>query len=135
MFLSAFVAATLFPGASEALLGGLLVAGRGEPGLLIAAATIGNVTGAVVNWVCGRFLARFRDRKWFPVSPRRYDQAVGWFEKFGLWSLLFAWVPVVGDPLTVIAGALRVRLAPFVLLVTVGKLARYLVVAAVALSW
>jgi len=135
LFLSAFLAATLLPGSSEALLGGLLIAGRAEPGLLIAVATVGNVAGSLVNWVCGRYLVRFRGRKWFPVSPRRYDQAVGWFEKYGLWSLLFAWAPLVGDPLTVIAGALRVRLLPFIVLVTLGKLARYLFVAAIVLSW
>lgn len=135
LFLSAFLAATLLPGSSEALLSGLLIAERAEAGPLIAVATIGNVAGSLVNWVCGRYLVRFRDRKWFPVSSRRYDQAVGWFEKYGLWSLLFAWAPVVGDPLTVIAGALRVRLLPFIVLVSLGKLARYLFVAAIVLSW
>ena len=135
LFLSAFLAATLLPGSSEALLTGLLIAERGAPLGLLLAATSGNALGSLVNWVCGRFLAAFRDRAWFPVSPRRYDQAQGWFERYGIWSLLFAWVPVVGDPLTVIAGALRVGLLPFLLLVTLGKLARYLLVAALTLSW
>ncbi len=134
LFLSAFLSATLLPGSSEALLTGLVVAGRGAPWLLLAAAVTGNVLGSLVNWVCGRFLAAFRDRKWFPVSPRRYAQAAGWFQRYGVWSLLFAWAPVVGDPLTVIAGALRVGLLPFLLLVTVGKLVRYLFVLWVALS-
>ncbi len=135
LFLSAFLSATLLPGSSEALLSGLLVTGRGAPWLLLAAAVTGNVLGSLVNWVCGRFLAAFRDRRWFPVSPRRYEQAAGWFERYGVWSLLFAWAPVVGDPLTVIAGALRVGLLPFLLLVTIGKLARYLFILWVALSW
>ena len=130
LFLSAFLSATLLPGSSEALLSGLLVTGRGAPWLLLAAAVTGNVLGSLVNWVCGRFLAAFRDRRWFPVSPRRYEQA-----RYGVWSLLFAWAPVVGDPLTVIAGALRVGLLPFLLLVTIGKLARYLFILWVALSW
>jgi len=134
LFLSAFLSATLLPGSSEALLTGLLVAGRGEPWLLLAAAVTGNVLGSLVNWVCGRFLAAFRDRSWFPVSPRRYQQAAGWFERYGLWSLLFAWAPILGDPLTVIAGALRVGLLPFLLLVTIGKLLRYLFVLWIALS-
>ena len=135
LFLSAFLSATLLPGSSEALLSGLLVTGRGAPWLLLAAAVTGNVLGSLVNWVCGRFLAAFRDRRWFPVSPRRYEQAAGWFERYGVWSLLFAWAPVVGDPLTVIAGALRVGFLPFLLLVTIGKLARYLFILWVALSW
>jgi membrane protein YqaA with SNARE-associated domain len=135
LFLSALVAATLLPGGSEALLAGFLVTGKGDPTLLIAAATIGNVLGSVINWYCGRFLARFRGRKWFPISERRYEQAVGWFEKYGLWSLLFAWAPVVGDPLTVIAGALRIPFPIFIALVSIGKLLRYLTVAALALAW
>ena len=134
LFLSAFLSATLLPGSSEALLTGLLLAGRGVPWLLLAAAVTGNVLGSLVNWVCGRFLTAFRDRKWFPVTPRRYEQATGWFERYGVWSLLLAWTPVFGDPLTVIAGALRVRLLPFLLLVTIGKLARYLFVCWLALS-
>jgi membrane protein YqaA with SNARE-associated domain len=135
LFLSAFTAATLLPGSSEAVLTGLLVYGQGEPWLLIAVATVGNVLGSVVNWVLGRFLSAFRDRRWFPVSAGQYDRATGWYRRYGLWSLLFAWVPVVGDPLTVVAGALRVSLVPFVALVTVGKLTRYLFVAAAALAW
>ena len=139
LFASAFLAATLLPGSSEALLAGLVITGQekpwGNPWLLLATATIGNVLGSVVNWICGRFLARFRDRRWFPISARRYDQAVGWFERFGLWSLLFAWAPIIGDPLTVIAGALRTPLPVFILLVTIGKLARYLFVLAAALAW
>ncbi len=134
LFLSAFLSATLLPGSSEALLTGLVVSGRGAPWLLLAAAVMGNVLGSLVNWICGRFLAAFRDRKWFPVSPRRYAQAAGWFERYGVWSLLFAWAPVVGDPLTVIAGAFRVGFLPFLLLVTIGKLVRYLFILWVASS-
>ncbi len=134
LFLSAFLSATLLPGSSEALLTGLVVSGQGAPWLLLTAAVMGNVLGSLVNWICGRFLAAFRDRKWFPVSPRRYAQAAGWFERYGVWSLLFAWAPVVGDPLTVIAGAFRVGFLPFLLLVTIGKLVRYLFILWVALS-
>jgi membrane protein YqaA with SNARE-associated domain len=135
LFASAFLAATLLPGSSEALLTHLLVTGDHLPWALVAVATVGNVLGSVVNWVCGRFLAAFQARWWFPVSPKRYAQAVGWFERFGLWSLLFAWAPIVGDPLTVIAGTLQVRLLPFLVLVTIGKFARYMVVFSVALAW
>lgn len=135
LFLAALLAATLVPGSSEVLLAGLAAEGKGQPVWLLAAATAGNVLGSVVNWFCGRSLATLRGRRWFPVSPRRYDQAVGWFRRYGLWSLPFAWLPIVGDPLTVAAGALGVRLLPFVVLVTAGKLARYVVVLAAALQW
>jgi len=127
LFFSAFLAATLIPGSSEALLLGLLAAGQGDPFVLLAVATIGNVLGSVANWLCGLYLSRFQDRAWFPVSPQRYAQAITWYQRYGLWSLLFAWVPIIGDPLTVAAGALRVPLMPFVALVTVGKAARYAV--------
>jgi len=135
LFISAFSAATLLPGSSEALLTALLVAGEQQPWLLLTVATVGNVLGSVVNWICGRFLAAFQDRWWFPVSPKRYAQAVGWFERFGVGSLLFAWAPIVGDPLTVIAGTLKTRLWPFLLLVTIGKFFRYLVVFTVVYGW
>ncbi len=135
LFLSAFAAATLLPGSSEALLTALLLTGEQTPWLLLAVATVGNVLGSVVNWVCGRFLADFKDRRWFPVSAKRYAQAVTWFERFGLWSLLFAWAPIVGDPLTVIAGTLRVRILPFVALVTIGKFVRYLIVFTAVNEW
>ncbi len=135
LFFSAFVAATLLPGASEALLAGYVATQRGEPALLLAVATVGNVAGSAVNWGIGRFFMQYRDRRWFPVSEKRYRQAVRWYEKFGVWTLLFAWLPVVGDPLTVLAGALRARFGLFVLLVTAGKFARYLFVVAVAAAW
>ena len=135
LFLSAFSAATLLPGSSEALLMTFVATERGTPKLLLAAATIGNVAGSVVNWGLGRFFILYRDRKWFPISEQRYSQAVRWYERFGLWSLLFAWLPVIGDPLTVIAGTLRTRFIVFLLLVSIGKFARYLFVVAVSLAW
>lgn len=135
LFLSAFLAATLLPGSSEVLLTGFLATEQGAPILLLTVATIGNVAGSAVNWMLGRFLIHFRDRTWFPVSERRYAQAVRWYERFGIWSLLFAWLPIIGDPLTVIAGALRTRFILFLLLVTIGKFGRYLLVISVAVSW
>lgn len=135
LLISAFSAATLLPGSSEALLTGFIATEQGVPVLLFTVATIGNVAGSAVNWVLGRFFIHFRDRKWFPVSERRYSQAVRWYERFGFWSLLFAWLPIVGDPLTVIAGALRTRFWLFLLLVSIGKGGRYLFVVAVALTW
>ena len=135
LFLSSFLSATLLPGSSEAALVALLVAGKGSPPVLIAIATFGNVLGSSVNWLLGRFFADFRDRRWFPVSPRAYDRAIGWYRRYGLWSLLFAWVPVIGDPLTLAAGVMRADLRWFIPLVTIGKLARYLAIAVGFLWW
>jgi membrane protein YqaA with SNARE-associated domain len=135
LFLSAFSAATLLPGSSEALLAGYAVTKTGTPALLLAVATIGNVAGSAVNWGLGRFLIHFRDRKWFPVSEQRYRQAARWYERFGVWSLLFAWLPLIGDPLTIIAGALRTQFLLFLILVSIGKLCQYVFVLSVALAW
>ena len=133
LFAASFLAATVFPFQSELVLVGLLLAGDlAWPGLL-AVATVGNVLGSVVNWGLGRFFLHFRDRRWFPVKPASYAKMERWFARYGVWSLLFAWLPVVGDPLTVVAGALRVGLPLFVVLVTVGKLGRYAVLVAALL--
>jgi len=135
LFLSAFSAATLLPGSSEALLAGFVATEKGAVGWLLAVATIGNVAGSAVNWVLGRFFIEFRDRKWFPVSEQGYLRAVRWYERFGVWTLLLAWLPIIGDPLTVIAGALRTRFWLLLLLVSIGKFGRYLFVAGVAVAW
>ena len=132
LFLSAFLSATLLPGSSEVVLIGLLSQGVGEPALLVVAATVGNVLGSLVNWLCGKYLITFMGRWWFPVSPTSYDKAKGWFAKYGLWSLLLAWLPVVGDPLTLLAGTMGIRLRVFLLLVTIGKFARYAFIAGIA---
>lgn len=128
LFGTAFVAATLLPMSSEAVLAALRVAGGREAWLLLAIATTGNTLGSVVNWALGRWALRWRDRGWFPVKQGELDRASAWFERWGLWSLPFAWVPVVGDPLTFVAGVLRVRFGVFVLLVALGKFGRYLTV-------
>ena len=131
MFASAFLAATVVPFASEITLAAAIAAGGTVPWLVVVA-TLGNTLGAVVNWGLGRFIERFRDRPWFPADPRRLERAQAWFRRYGVWTLLLAWVPVVGEPLTVIAGAMRVGIAPFVILVATGKGLRYVVFALAA---
>jgi membrane protein YqaA with SNARE-associated domain len=116
------------------MLTALLLEGEAEVTLLLFAATAGNLLGSLVNWVLGRYFAGFRERRWFPVTQASYDRAERWFTRFGSWSLLFAWLPVVGDPLTVAAGLLRVPFWRFFVLVGVGKAARYLFIAAAALA-
>lgn len=70
-------------------------------------ASLGNVGGSAVNWLLGRGIERFRDRRWFPAGPSALERAQRWYRRYGKWSLLASWVPVIGDPLTVIAGVLR----------------------------
>ncbi|MGB3500540.1 MAG: YqaA family protein [Mesorhizobium sp.] len=134
MFVAAFVAATLLPAQSEALLAALAVKGGVSVIALIAVASLGNVLGSLVNWLIGRGVDRFRDRKWFPVGPPALSKAVGWYGRYGRWSLLLSWMPVIGDPLTLAAGVLREPLWSFLLLVSVAKTARYIVIAAAAIG-
>jgi membrane protein YqaA with SNARE-associated domain len=135
LFAAALVAATILPAQSELVLAGLLNAGHQSPWLLVAFASVGNVLGSIINWGLGRFLIHLRHRRWFPLKPAAYDRAVGWFDKYGLWSLLLAWVPMIGDPLTVVAGALRVDLLRFTVLVAIGKVGRYVFIALSILWW
>lgn len=135
LFLAAFVAATLLPAQSELALAGLLAAGHKPVWLLIGVATLGNSLGSAVNWLLGRFCSRFRNRPWFPVKEKNLIRAQGWYQKYGRWSLLLSWAPLIGDPLTLAAGLLREPFPSFMAIVAAAKLARYLAVAAVALSW
>ena len=132
LFLAAFVAATLLPTSSEFVLASILLAHPERLWPAVAVASLGNRLGAVVNWLLGRFLGHLVSRSWFPLSPEGHARAVGWFHRFGLWSLAFALLPIVGDPLTVVAGMLRVGFAPFFVLVALGKTARYVTIALLA---
>ncbi len=129
LFAVAFIAATLLPAHSEVALVGLLVTGNYAPWLLVAVASAGNILGSLVNWALGRFFSEFRDHRWFPIGDRSFGRASDWYRRYGVWSLLLSWLPIIGDPLTVVAGALRVDLLRFLILVSIGKAARYVFVA------
>jgi membrane protein YqaA with SNARE-associated domain len=135
LFAAALVAATILPAQSEAVLIALLLLGDQPPWLLIAVASVGNVLGSAVNWLLGRGIERFADRRWFPVGPDRLERAKSWYRRYGKWSLLLSWAPIVGDPITVAAGVLREPFGTFLLLVAIAKVGRYLVLAAVTLGW
>lgn len=124
LFASAFLSATLLPGSSEALL--LLKIGAGEPWMsLMLTATAGNLLGSILTFGMGRAGNSVLHRRWLRTDERDLARAEAWFGRWGLPSLLLAWLPVVGDPLCLIAGLLRVHPLPFVILVGLGKLARY----------
>ncbi len=135
LFLSALIAATILPAQSEIVLVTLLLSGEWSIWGLLVSASVGNVLGSVINYALGRSAEAFRDRRWFPANPRALRRARDWYGRFGRWSLLLSWVPIVGDPLTVAAGLLREPLWRFLLLVTIAKVGRYLVLAALTLSW
>lgn len=124
LFASAFGAATLLPFYSEVVFLALLEQGL-QPGWLWLAATTGNTAGSVVNWFIGLKYAHLAGTRWFPVSEKSLQRASDWFGRYGYWTLLLAWLPVGGDALTFIGGILRVRLGVFLLLVAIGKGARY----------
>ncbi|MGY2173564.1 MULTISPECIES: YqaA family protein [Pseudomonas] len=135
LFFAAFGAATLLPLQSEAVLVGLLLSGHYCLWLLLGVATLGNVLGSVVNWWLGRWVEHFKGRRWFPVSDKQLDKARNHYQRWGHWTLLLSWMPVIGDPLTLVAGVMREPLWRFLLLVTLAKSVRYGVLAAVTLHW
>ena len=124
LFVTAFLAATILPFYSEVVLFALLRAG-GDPFTLVVIATAGNTLGAVVNWIMGRYLLHFQDRRWFYFRREQIEAAQRWYGRYGFWSLLLAWLPIGGDALTFIAGIMKVRLSVFLVLVGTGKAARY----------
>ncbi|WP_449192060.1 YqaA family protein [Thauera sp.] len=134
LFVAAFGAATLLPLQSEAVLVGLLVNAAHPPWALVIVASAGNVLGSVVNWLLGRYLERWRAYRWFPVRSDQLEKAQARYHRYGRWSLLLSWVPVIGDPLTVLAGVMREPLWSFVLIVAVAKAGRYIFIAALTLG-
>jgi len=133
LFIAAFLAATILPFSSEAVLSVLLLNGL-PPQALIIVATAGNVLGALLNYALGYWASLSAIKKWLRLSDSEFSRAQQRFKQYGTLSLLLAWVPVIGDPLTVVAGVLRVRLLWFLLLVSIGKLLRYLAVSYMALQ-
>ncbi|TGE83710.1 hypothetical protein C7Y70_08910 [Pseudoalteromonas sp. KS88] len=134
LFFTAFISATLLPSSSEIVLTAMITKGDYVLWLLWVSATIGNVLGSCVNYWLGTHVMRFKDRRWFPVSQQGIEKAQIRFQKYGVYSLLLAWLPIIGDPLTVVGGIFKVRWWTFLWLVTLGKGARYLVVLAFAVG-
>jgi membrane protein YqaA with SNARE-associated domain len=134
LFAIAFIAATILPAQSELALVGLMMLGKFSPVALVAVASAGNILGSCVNWLLGRFIEHYRDRSWFPVSQSSLDKAQGWYHRYGRWSLLLSWAPIIGDPLTVVAGLLREPFWSFLILVSIAKVARYVLLALGALG-
>ena len=128
LFIISFLAATILPFSSELTLAGLIATSSYDNLLLLIVASLGNILGSVVNWILGFYSRDLSTKKWFPFKDEQIEKSSKWFNKFGRWSLLFAWVPIIGDPLTLAAGLLRVIFIEFLILVTIGKVSRYLVI-------
>ena len=123
------MAATILPAQSEAVLAYQLAMAPHALIGLVAIASAGNLLGAIVNWVMGRFLTHYRNRAWFPIKTDNLAKAELHYRRYGRFSLLLSWVPFIGDPITVVAGILREPLWSFVLLVGIAKASRYIVIA------
>ncbi len=123
-----FTAATIVPFSSEILLATLIATNKYNSILLLFIACIGNVFGSIINWILGYYLGNLIKKKWLPFSQNKIDKATIFFNKYGKWSLLLAWFPVVGDPITFVAGTLRYSFISFCILVSIGKVGRYLVI-------
>ena len=128
LFAISFLAATILPFSSELTLVGLIATSNYDNLLLVIIASFGNVLGSIVNWVLGFYSINLTAKKWFLFKGRQIERSSKWFNKFGKWSLLFAWVPIIGDPLTLAAGLLRVKFLEFLILVSIGKVGRYLLI-------
>lgn len=126
LFLTSFASATLLPGGSEALFVYLL-SEHLNPILLLVVATIGNTLGSFVNYILGKYATDFALSKGY-MKEKHLQKASTLFEKYGAWSLLFSWLPIIGDPLTFVAGIVRYAWWKFVIIVCFAKLARYIFV-------
>jgi membrane protein YqaA with SNARE-associated domain len=125
LLLISFLAATILPVSSELALATLINTNEHNSFVLIGIASLGNILGSIFNWLLGFYLFKFIDKKWFPFKENQINAASRRFRKLGVYSLMFAWVPIIGDPLTFIAGILKVNFLLFLVLVTIGKISRY----------
>jgi len=126
LLIISFLAATILPLSSELVLSTMLLTDSFDKYLLLVVASFGNIFGSSVNWYLGKKILIFKDKKWFPVNEKQIAKSEMYFKKYGIWSLLLAWVPIIGDPLTVIAGILGVNFFTFLLLVSISKTSRYI---------
>ena len=128
LFTVAFMVATIVPFGSEMYFATLLSFNKYNNLLLLIAASTGNVLGSVFNWECGYYVNYFIKKPWFPIKKEKIKKGTEIFNKYGKWSLLLSWAPFIGDPITFVAGTLRFSLIPFLILVSIGKVGRYLII-------
>jgi membrane protein YqaA with SNARE-associated domain len=121
LFGSSFLAATLLPGGSEAVLFAVLKLHPGQYWLALGIATLGNTLGGMSSYLIGRI-----------IPQRKHLRGLQTVQKYGSPALLLSWVPIIGDPLCVAAGWLRINPWLAALFMGLGKFTRYLVIASVA---
>jgi membrane protein YqaA with SNARE-associated domain len=128
IFFLSFLAATIIPFSSEVGLLSYMAVGKFNNELLLIFASLGNILGSCVNYILGLYIIKFKTKSWFPFKDNQILKATKWFNRFGVYSLFFAFLPIVGDPLTLIAGMFRVSFIKFIILVSFGKILRYLLI-------
>ena len=104
----------------------MLLTGSFDKYILLVIASFGNILGSSVNWYLGKKILIFKEKRWFPANERQIAKSEIYFKKYGIWSLLLAWVPIIGDPLTIVAGILRVKFFTFLILISISKISRYI---------
>ena len=132
LFISSFLSSTILPGHSEIILTAFIFLKKYPIIDLIFFASIGNILGSILNWCIGYFLTNLKDRKWFPINKSQLTRASSWFLKYGKWTLFLSWVPIIGDPLTIVAGIFRVPIHIFILIVSLAKTMRYVFISLIA---
>ncbi len=131
LFVLSFLAATVLPLGSEWLLIGLILNSFSVE-TVVAVATVGNYLGACTTYGIGFWGSAFFMHRVLRVDAKQEEKAAAFFRKYGSWSLLLSWVPVIGDPLCIVAGSLRLNFFLFSLFVFTGKFVRYAIIAAIA---
>ena len=132
LFISSFLSSKLPPGNSELMLTAFIILKKYPVIYLILFASIGNILGSILNWCIGYYVTNLKDKKWFPIDKTQLEKATSWFSNYGKYCLLFSWVPFIGDPLTVVAGILRISLLTFIIFVSIAKVLRYIMVALIS---
>jgi len=128
IFFLSFLASTIFPFSSEVGLVSYMTLGKFNNELLLIFASLGNILGSCVNYILGLYIIKFKNKSWFPFKDNQIIKTTKWFNRFGIYSLFFAFLPIVGDPITLIAGIFRVSFLKFIILVSLGKILRYLLI-------
>ncbi len=133
LFLLSFLAATILPIGSEWLLILLLMQGL-SPSDVVLTASLGNFLGACTTYLLGRWGADSLLRHLLRIDDNQLLRAKNFYARYGIWSLLLSWLPIIGDPLCLLAGLLRLQFYRFTLLVFIGKFSRYATLAFLTLK-
>jgi len=127
LFILSFLASTVLPFGSEALVIALVYQGF-SPFTVVMVATTGNFLGACTTYYLG-LKGRHVLERYLSPSPEKLEKSEQLFNKYGIYTLLFTWVPGIGDVITMVAGLMQLPFRSFSILVFLGKFGRYFVLA------